>query len=891
MNPRLTVHGWRSALRAGVKSVPQGGRDLGQWLAVFVLRMARDWRREILAAATPLVLLGVLVRVPVIPAALRPDASIGTIAAVQGAVTGLSLVALVLAVELARRQEDRDDTVYDIMLRAAWIRPTFAFALMALLATLGAVAIADFSVVAAESRAANLLLCAYLLTGGVGVALLVAVLRTVHALRPTGVIEYRLRAIAEERREKVAAFISQSLNEYPRLGPIERLLLPHRPVGLTTTERLFVEIDDALQSGQAARLSGALQRLRRLIENSADQIAASDVGFQYPGRPPLGLWFPLDALQERLRELWTACFARPGHEFLGEMWSLEHWLVMTGVERRSGELLEIGLRSGLIGYQAAREARRSGGHAHHEWLNLKGAAWWRLTGVDGREITPAVDIFVRRLIEYFQEYGNMLLEVGDADSFRNMLVQFRQSYYDNAKRRWRSQSYLLDQSAPLSQFEYAVMASLALGGRAMTLREQGKLKEVGPYLDPISEMVGQISPMERYIPAAYEPETALHQQWGWWEMDGRDDGEVTFAWVAPEHYPMLPLLLNLLKSGSDEPLPSLRGYAQRLIDAWTTHADIILDLAEVAHSEREQVAEQFARRLATAKGAEEREAEDVHIAAPLDEARVSRFLGNLQAWREHDRILEACFEQVRRVRRLSEHEWGDMGRFARGWLLPRPAFVADVVPATAYAEWHDDRIVHGFELGLAAALTQEIEGSSDTHEAPTTEVETLLAVVDAALAGLDEGHQIIVFVGSWTSAVRSTFIQRMYHDGYSTLVPEEDSHYRVFGSYRGHQILWFETSDAPRVAVINLERWGWLVRAPVDGKDLGVGLEEIERSEAEERTREELPDEGNEAVLEERIRQLRLLVRAHAEERARFEVEDPDAARIIRFASDDGNHD
>ena len=152
MSADSTSDGWRVSLKAWIGSIWQRGLEAGERLAASGLRKARDWRREILAAAVPFVLLDVLTRGPEIPLALRPEASIGTIVAVQGAVTGLSLIALVLAVELARRQEDRDDTVYDIMLRAAGIRPTFVFALAALLATLISVSFADFSVVAEEAR-------------------------------------------------------------------------------------------------------------------------------------------------------------------------------------------------------------------------------------------------------------------------------------------------------------------------------------------------------------------------------------------------------------------------------------------------------------------------------------------------------------------------------------------------------------------------------------------------------------------------------------------------------------------------------------------------------------------------------------------------------------------
>ena len=259
---------WTASLRL----VVLGGHQLCAWWA------------EVLALLAPIMLLPVFALGPGIPAVLRSEASLGTIVTVQGTVTGLSLIALVLAVELARRQEDRDDTVYEIMLRSACIRPTFAFALAALLATLAALVLVDFSAIAAESHSTNLLLFSSLLTGAVTVAMLVTVLRTIHVLRPSGVIEYRFRTNDRERQHNLKVFLARALDEFANLDPLEQLFVPHRPLGLTATERLFAEVDDALQSGHSARFSGALQRLRQLIANSADDIASSPLAFNLLAR-------------------------------------------------------------------------------------------------------------------------------------------------------------------------------------------------------------------------------------------------------------------------------------------------------------------------------------------------------------------------------------------------------------------------------------------------------------------------------------------------------------------------------------------------------------------------------------------------------------------------------
>ena len=888
MSVSSTLSSWQSVVAAWLRALL--GRLL-DWLkrsCVLAFRKVCDWWREILAFVAPFVVLAVLVWGPDIPAALRAEASIGTIAAVQGAVTGLSLIALVLAVELARRQEDRDDTVYEIMLGAAGIRPTFIFAIVSLLATLTVVAIADFSGSAQGTHPANLLLCAYLLTGAVGVALLATVLRTVLVLRPTGVIEYRFKANDRERRENVAAFISRTVNEYPTLDPVERVLLPHRPLGLTATERLFVEVDDALQSQHAARFGGALQRLRLLVSNSADQIAESGLGFQAPGQPRYGYWFPLDALQERLAELWRSAFARQGNEFTRELWSFQYWLVMTGVERRAGELLELGLRSGLIGYQAAREAKRSRGHARYEWLNLKGA-WWRLRPIEHRQSDPATEVFVARLIEYLQEYGDMLLRSDDPVSFRNVMAEFSQAFFDRAKDRWRSEFRWGERNEPLSSFEYAVMALLALAGRAMALKEQGKLTEIGHYLEPIKLMVDQFAFVERYVPAAYEPQRPLHQQWGWWETDGGKGDDSVAIWIAPEQYVMLPLLANLLESESTAPLPSLGGFAQQFIDTWMAHQELLLGVAGIVPDDRTDAIDRFSTRLATAKAAEEREDEDLHLSAPLDQERVSRFLENLRLWRRNDRVVEMCFEQVGRVRRLEEGDWGDEGRLGGGLLLPRAFFVDDVALASPYAEWFDKRLVDGVETGLVSMMAAGIEGSSEVHDAPSADLAHLMVAVDDALMALGVGRQAIVFVGKWPNDLHSNLRSQMYDRDHGELLPVDSQHYQVTGAYKGHWILWIPTAAEPAIAVVNLDHWGWLVRAPVNGEDFGVGLDEIDQAEAEERARTELPGDADEATLAERVRQLRLRVRARAEERTRFEVENPDAARIIRVAASNGD--
>ena len=153
-----------------------------------------------------------------------------------------------------------------------------------------------------------------------------------------------------------------------------------------------------------------------------------------------------------------------------------------------------------------------------------------------------------------------------------------------------------------------------------------------------------------------------------------------------------------------------------------------------------------------------------------------------------------------------------------------------------------------------------------------------------ALAETGDGRRLIVFVGNWPDEVHSQLHWRMFDSADSEIEAIERQYYQQRGTYKGHWILWFDTGGEPRIAVINLEKWGALVRAPMHGEDINVGLEEIGREEAEERARKELADASDEVVFAEQIRREMLLVRAHIEERTRFEVENPEAARLIRVS-------
>ena len=845
---------------------------------VLVLTAKRVWRIEVAAFCAPPLALVVALCAPAVPAIKTSGATIANVAAVQGAVTGLSLIALVLAVEMARRQEDRDDTVYEIMLRDAWIRPTFMFAVTALLSTTIAMALSDFTV--APDSASNRLICAYFLAGAVSMGLLLTVLRTVRALRPTAVIAYRIRANEDERHRRIVQFVDQRLGKMEPGGALRESTAGAYDAPRTAEQRLFVEIDDAIASQQGSRFDEAIDRLHDLIVASADQIEASGVSYQTPSREVRHLWYPLDAVSQRLNSLWQTAYRRDDTTFMGAMLSLQYRLLAAAANRRSGELLEIGLQSSVTAYLAAEPQHRATWRlAWREWANIESAVWWRLTDDATRKPLPGASPFLERIVEHLQSYGNLILQNDDVLSFNRMLDGFR----DVIERLGESRRYLLygpegSQPVDFDIHHYLVLALLALGGRAILLKEAEQIEDAKPYLESLDRFVKEYARPERFTAAVFERERDVQGQWSWWEMPSETDPEHLALFIMPERYPIVGLLYWLQAYPPSEPLPSFHGYAQRFIDVWTSHSDAILGAAEVAVDERVEASHQLIARLRTSIDAEQREREDRVIAAEIDQMRVTAFLDDLRETRRQDRLIEHYFGRAGRVRWFHEEKWPD-GRLERGGLLPRDVFTV----GTGIEPLQLKDVALAFERGLFAVLAALLKDAHELAAISEASADELLRAIDNGLAELAADHPLIVLHGKWPSEVISElWIRSDRRGGPLSFGGSAFRQERVF--YRGHWIAQSWTDGDPVLLMVDLDRWGWLLRAPIDGGDFALDLEEIDRQEAEERADQAAESDRDR---EQRVRELMLKVRLTAQERTRFEVESPDAALRIPVRLDE----
>lgn len=837
-------------------------------------RFLRTRPGEALALGFPFALLAVGLAVgllaPAVLITLTDDASIANVAAVQGAVTGLSLIALVLAVEMARRQEDRDDVVYEIMLRAARTRSVFIFAIAALISTLVAMAIVDMG--AAAAVASNLLLVAYALVVSVSGVLMVAVLQTMRVLRPTGVIAFRIHANEDERRRRINRFLAQQRGQSPRVSELKDTGRVAYEDPRTSEERLFVEIDVALASKSGNRFEWAKDQLQDLIEASADQIAARGMPFRSPGQSVIPKWYPLDALTDRMSSLWRAIYQQ--EDIALAMSSLQYWLLKEGAERRSGELLEVGLQSGLQSYRAARREDRAGLRiAWREWSNLDSAAWRRLrkAGIDHPK--AAALPFAERLVEHLQEYGDMLLLNDDWPSFEGMLVAFHDTFEQLSKPYARLR-YDRNASAPpgFNIQQHVVLALLALAGRAMLLEASGTVADAKPYVQALDKFVDGYARIERFANQIFERERGLQRQWSWWETPTEETIEETVFWVMPERYVMLALLYQLLKDQSDEPLPSFDRYAQRFIDAWKSHSDIIMKAAEIDEVHHTEVSGRVVARLETSVAAEQRERDDRALAAGIDRQRVTDLITELRKERAEDRVLEYRFGEVDRVRWVNESDWSD-GRLGQGWLLPRDAFAV----GSTIEPMHLTGAVSGFERGLFAKLAEELKDARAASQLTSTGVEDVLHAIDVGLHELACAQPLSVLHGKWP---REAVVDLWQHSsvGDRPLSWAQTDFRQVRVAYKGHWLVQSWTEGDPVLLMLDLDRWGWLIRAPIGGEEFGLAFEQIDHKEAERIVDNDSDQSGDR---EERIREQMLKVRLVAQERVKFEVENPDTALRI----------
>ena len=357
-----------------------------------------------------------------------------------------------------------------------------------------------------------------------------------------------------------------------------------------------------------------------------------------------------------------------------------------------------------------------------------------------------------------------------------------------------------------------------------------------------------------------------------------------------ERYAVLPLLVMLV-SERPSSLPSIPyGYAERVQDIWKRHAGTVCAYAGVPTEEMASREDEFSE-LIGAAASEERTVREQHVLeSPLDPQRVAAYAEQVRDARRYDQALEYYFSASGRVWWRAENAPDVPSAITYAWLARRDMLVVDA-SVHSYA---NEAYGFGFEPVLFRMLWDLVSrGNGLTHVRGTAPTD-LLSAIDSVLDDLGCQIGMIVMYGQWDTddlGRIAVWFQRGVDDD---LLPSamRRSYWRRMGAYRGHPVLRARVDGEPAILVLDLESWGWCVRSTERGERLDVVVTAIEGEEAKRLVDQESTERWLPSYRAYRLDEFMRKVRVRVTERTSFEVENPDAARIIRVAasSDDSAH-
>jgi hypothetical protein len=271
------------------------------------------------------------------------------------------------------------------------------------------------------------------------------------------------------------------------------------------------------------------------------------------------------------------------------------------------------------------------------------------------------------------------------------------------------------------------------------------------------------------------------------------------------------------------------------------------------------------------------------IRSKLDSDLQASFIASVYASRIENSVLEPLFDGLGGFAYLpADSPSAPALRVASHW-IHRSAFVA---PTWAPHENNPSGST------LEAALFDDLEAAA--VDAPA--VQARLGSTDDALAAIDEamssieaaGSGLIVFFGNWLETNISMHVPSgEFTPNWQTTTPESASD-GLLGHYRGSPVVDAFSAGPPRILVLDLPRWGCLLRAPMaNGEEMQIDIEPVTAELARKRLDEDSGHFPNESDDEGKLRKLQTLVQSVINERVGFVVKDASFARWIRPETDE----
>ena len=838
----------------------------------------------IAVVALPILLVLLLRADPVgaLPVASESTPFLGALLGAQAAIAALTLAVMLFLMQGVSTRRDVDDRVYAEYIRRSWVWPVFVGSVVAVAVT-GGVLIAERLIGDAGALAQgvpgipNLALLAVVASAVSLAAPVVLFARAIKLAEPEHWQSLRLDVNKRDVNEAVSAFLGRVRRAeiaHAAGEPDLSVLVPDAGER-SADQAIRALLDDARRAMDERRhgeLTRSLDSIKMLVSYAMDEIENAGVQWSSPGVD--AQWPPLMELGRNLYSYREEVIKAANREYLRELLNLDYWLASTGVKRFCGELFTFGLDGYGWNYEIST---RVGSRDFHGLIRDQ-----FLLDLNGLTLVRQPETLLPFMEEVIRYQGNVLshaLHTNLVSDFRWLQREFS-SILSNIFRRWHTDPDSSDDqrqmTSHLAQENRVVLMGLA--GRAVILADSGELSDATPYLDADRELYGRPTDLANDVAAALRFERRVsRRQWEDWEVPEHIGG--WSGTLSPERYPLTCFAILLMGLTDDATLDlNLSGNARHILDWFTANSErlarFVRETPSVSALQRREFATEV---LKKAVERDKIEADLEIIRSELNPDTVRAFKADVHAGMLAGDSVERLFDQAGVSVRFDAATEDTPAQRDFPWLEPKVMFIDPTEPGQSY---------YGRDLGRSLGrhaiylLCEAAEGAT-LISAPLDTKDGLLCAMDVALQDLAPQDDVgVVLAGDWDDILLDLSAEPAgSYEPYWQL--DNADPFVDIGRYKGCPIFKGPSSGERCVYVVDVGRWGRLVRATFEGGQvLHVDVQCISPERAEELL-EAHPDWFSEQLHESKLRKIQTYVEVIISVRHDFHVDDPSRARRI----------
>jgi hypothetical protein len=359
----------------------------------------------------------------------------------------------------------------------------------------------------------------------------------------------------------------------PELGDV----LGHDSEEESADEAVSKILDDALRAIDERRstdFNRAMESVKSLIEYAMTEIEAEGVGWGAPGASPS--WPPLYELHRRLYVFREGVIGRGGREHAAQLRSLDSWFLSRAVRHRCGELLTVGLDGFLWNYEIAVRSNRSEMtefFVDTTWTSIRGGLLDLAYVIPEQERPNRLFPFVLRLPHQLERMMSAAMNANRPDDF-SKFAEGMQALLRHLSVSWSAHDYPRPASADMySRIEQLQrIALMGLGGRAIILKEAGRLGDLEPYISVIRRTYPDVRVLADDVSFAVGGDREEQFMWSDWEMEPAGDLEA--RWVNSRQYPLSFFTVRLIELATPlMPALNLHGQAKTVLEWFEANAE------------------------------------------------------------------------------------------------------------------------------------------------------------------------------------------------------------------------------------------------------------------------------------------------------------------------------